>query len=129
MQSTGTTVSNNNNNQQDLRYSADVEWLLESVQMEELGQRVGKIWRACDSPSWKNSTSDCSDLFKPGQNFSYLFPPVCTCSHPVHTCSHLFPPVHNCSHLFTPVHTCSHLFTTVHTSVTIYALRAMAVSR
>ena len=48
---------------------------------------------------------------KPGQNFSYLFPPV-------HTCSHLFTDVHNRSHLFTPVHT----------SVIIYALRAMAVS-
>ena len=37
--------------------------------------------------------------------------------------------IHTCSHLFTLVHTCSDLFTPVHTSVTIYALRAMAVSR
>ena len=60
----------------------------------------------------------CSDLFKPGQNFSHLSPPVPICSHlstPVHTCSHLFTTVHTCSPLFTPVHTCSHLFTLVHT--------------
>ena len=44
----------------------------------------------------------CSDLFKPGQNFSHLFPHV-------PTCSQLFKLVHICSHLFKPVHTCSHL--------------------
>ena len=50
--------------------------------------RVGKIWRACDSPSRKNSTS-------------HLFWLVQTCSNhftPVHTHMH----VHTCSHLFTP---------------------------
>ena len=76
--------------------------------MEELGRRVGKIWRACDSPSTKTVLHTCSDLFKAGQNSSYLFPPL-----------------HSCSQLFTPVHTCSHLFTPVHTSVTIYALHAL----
>ena len=35
----------------------------------------------------------------------------------------------NLFNLFTPVHTCSKLFTPVHTSVTIYGLRAIAVSR
>ena len=64
----------------------------------------------------------CSNLFKPFHTCSHLFPPV-------HTCSHLFTPVHTCSQLCTLVHTYSHLFTPVHTSVTIYALRGMAVSR
>ena len=73
-----------------------------------------------------------SDLFKPVQTFPHLLKIVHTWSHlftPVPTCSHLFTPVHNCSHLFTPVHTYSQRFTPVHTSVTIYALRSMAVSR
>ena len=54
--------------------------------MEELRRRVGKIWRACDSPSRKNSTS------------------------------HLFWLVQTCSNLFTPVHTCSHLTDYLHSS-------------
>ena len=41
--------------------------------MEELGRRVAKIWTACDSPSRKSSIHTCSELFKPGQNFSHLF--------------------------------------------------------
>ena len=60
----------------------------------------------------------CSDLFKPCQNFSHLFPPVHICSHLftiVPTCSYLFLPLHTCSHLFTAVPTCYHLFTPVHT--------------
>ena len=60
--------------------------------MEELGRRVGKIWRACDSPSRKNSTSN---LFGLVQTWSKLFTPV-------PTCSHLFTPVHTGSYLFTP---------------------------
>ena len=97
---------------------------------------IGKIWRACDSPSRKNSTSHLfwlvqtwSKIFTPVHT---LFPPVPTCSHlftPVHTCSQLFTTVHTCAHLFTPVHTCSHLLTPAHTSVTIHAFRARAVSR
>ena len=69
--------------------------------------------------------------FTPVLTCSNLVKTVDTCSHlltPVDTFSHLFTSVHTFSHLFTPVHTCSQLFTTVHTSVTIYALRAMAVS-
>ena len=74
--------------------------------------------KAQSNPLGKTILHTCSDKtalvqeFKPGQNFSHLFPPVHTCSHlftPVHTRSHLFTPVHNCSPLFTPVHTYSHL--------------------
>ena len=96
------------------------------------GQRVGKIWRACNSPSRKNSTSHLFWLLKTWSKLFTPVPPVPTCSHLftlVHTCSHLFTTVHTCSHLFTPVHTFSHRFTPLHTSVTIYALCAMAVSR
>ena len=50
------------------------------------------MWRACDSPSRKNSTSH---LFWLVQTWSKLFTPV-------PTCSHLFTTVHTCSHLFTP---------------------------
>ena len=53
-----------------------------------LGRRVGKIWRACDSPFMKNSTS------------------------------HLFWRVQTWSKLFTTGPTCSHLFTTVYTPET-----------
>ena len=77
--------------------------------MEELSRRVGNIWRACDSPSRKNSTSH---LFWLVQTLSKLFTPVPTCSHlftPVHTFLHLFTPVHTFTHLFPPVHPCSHL--------------------
>ena len=89
--------------------------------MVYLSRRVVKIWRVCDSPSGKNSTSylfwlvqTWSKPFTPVPTCSHLFPPVPTCSHlftTVPTCSHLFPPVQNCSHLFTGVHTFSHLFT------------------
>ena len=82
---------------------------VKSVLLMYLGRRVGNIWRACDSPFRKNSTSHlfwlvqtCPKLFTPVYNCSHLFPPV-------PTCSHQFTPVHICSHLFTPVHTCSHL--------------------
>ena len=78
----------------------------------ELGRRVGRIWKACESPSRKNSTSHPFWLV---QTWSKL--------------SHLFPPVPTCSQLFTLVHNRSYLFTPVNTSVTIYALRAMAVAR
>ena len=77
--------------------------------MEELRRRIGKVWRACNSPSRKNSPSN---MFWLVQTWSKLFPPV-------PTCSHLFSPVYNCSQQFTLVHTCSHLFTPVHISVTI----------
>ena len=105
-----------------------------------LCRRVGKIWRACDPPSRKNSTKR---LFWLVQTCSNLFTPA-------HTCSHLFKSgrvvwavkighfrlamrrrrsvlvrictsgcksekkfgVHTCSHLLMwCVHTCSHLFT------------------
>ena len=67
--------------------------------MELLRRRVGKIWRACNSLSRKNSTSHMFWLVK-------TCPKLFT---PVYNCSHLFPPVHTCSQLFTTVHTCSHL--------------------
>ena len=89
--------------------------------------KEGNIWRACDSPSMKTSASPPFWLV---QTWSKLFMPIPTCSHlftPVHNCSQVFTLVHSCSHLFVPVNTCSHRFTTVHTSVTICALRAMAV--
>ena len=70
--------------------------------MEELRRRVGKICRACDSPSRKNSTSH---LFWLVQSCPKLFTRVYNCSH----LSHLFTPVHSCFQLFTTVHTCSHL--------------------
>ena len=88
--------------QQDPRFSADIKGLLVRLLMGWLSRRVSKIWRACDSPSRKNSTSHlfwlvqtCPKLFTPVYNFSHHFPPVLACSH-------LFTPVHNCSHLFTP---------------------------
>ena len=85
--------------------------LLESVLMEELRRRVGKIWTACGSRSKKNNTSQ---LFWLVQTCPNLFSPV-------HPCSHLFTRVLTCTHLFKlfkPFHTCSHLFTTVHTPET-----------
>ena len=72
--------------------------------MEELRRRLGKIWRACHSPSRKNSTSN---LFWLVQIWSKFFTPVPTCPHLFHLCT----PVHSCSQLFTAVHSCSQLFT------------------